>query len=109
VADSYAALRHHLGHRTLTIVGKGGKTVTIPLAPRTARAVDLAIGERDSGPIFVTGDGHRLDRHGAAAGTVRVEREASGRRRRQVRLWRVEWIESLHPGTTATSSTFAPD
>ena len=25
------------GHRTLTILRKGGKTVTIPLAPRTAR------------------------------------------------------------------------
>jgi integrase/recombinase XerD len=33
------------GHRTLTIVRKGGKVVTIPLAPRTARAVDLAVGE----------------------------------------------------------------
>src|SRR6478752_7126258 len=34
------------GHRTLTILRKGGKIVTIPLAPRTARAVDRAIGER---------------------------------------------------------------
>ena len=34
------------GHRTLTILRKGGKIVTIPLVPRTARAVDLAIGER---------------------------------------------------------------
>jgi len=38
------------GHRTLTIVRKGGKLVTIPLAPRTARAIDLAIGERCEGP-----------------------------------------------------------
>jgi integrase/recombinase XerD len=29
------------GHRTLTVLRKGGKTVTIPLAPRTARAIDL--------------------------------------------------------------------
>ena len=34
------------GHRTLTITRKGGKVVTIPLAPRTARAVDLAIADR---------------------------------------------------------------
>ena len=34
------------GHRTLVITRKGGKVVTIPLAPRTARAIDLAIGER---------------------------------------------------------------
>ena len=31
------------GHRTLTITRKGGTVVTIPLAPRTARAIDLAI------------------------------------------------------------------
>jgi integrase len=30
------------GHRTLTITRKGGKVITIPLAPRTARAIDLA-------------------------------------------------------------------
>jgi hypothetical protein len=40
------------GHRTLIITRKGGKIVTIPLAPRTARAIDLAIGERTEGPIF---------------------------------------------------------
>jgi integrase/recombinase XerD len=37
------------GHRTLTITRKGGKVVTIPLAPRIARAIDLAIGERTDG------------------------------------------------------------
>ena len=40
------ALGLERGHRTLTVLRKGGKVVTIPLAPRTARAVDLAIGER---------------------------------------------------------------
>jgi len=30
------------GHRTLTITRKGGKVVIIPLAPRTARAIDPA-------------------------------------------------------------------
>ena len=53
------------GHRTLTITRKGGKVVTIPLAPRTARAIDLAIGERTDGPVFLAADGRRLDRHGA--------------------------------------------
>jgi integrase/recombinase XerD len=53
------------GHRTLTITRKGGKVVTIPLAPRTARAIDLAIGERTDGPVFMAADGRRLDRHGA--------------------------------------------
>jgi integrase/recombinase XerD len=37
------------GHRTLTVLRKGGKLVTIPLAPRTARAIDLAIGEHLTG------------------------------------------------------------
>ncbi len=60
------------GHRTLTIVRKGGKLVTIPLAPRTARAIDLAIGERCEGPIFLGTDGHRLDRHGAGRIVRRV-------------------------------------
>ena len=64
------------GHRTLTIVRKGGKIVIIPLAPRTARAVDLAIGERSEGPIFQAGDGARLDRHAAARIVRRVSRRA---------------------------------
>jgi integrase/recombinase XerD len=63
------------GHRTLVITRKGGKIVTIPLAPRTARAIDLAIGERPEGPIFLTPDGRRLDRHGAA----RIVRRVAGR------------------------------
>ena len=53
------------GHRTLTITRKGGKVVTIPLAPRTARAIDLAIGERTGGPVFLAADGRRLDWNGA--------------------------------------------
>jgi integrase/recombinase XerD len=53
------------GHRTLTVTRKGGKVVTVPLAPRTTRAIDLAIGERTEGPVFLARDGRRLDRHGA--------------------------------------------
>jgi integrase/recombinase XerD len=64
------------GHRTLTILRKGGKIVMIPLAPRTARAVDLAIGERSDGPIFRADDGNRLDRHAAARIVRRVARRA---------------------------------
>jgi integrase/recombinase XerD len=56
------------GHRTLVITRKGGKVVTIPLAPRTARAIDLAVGERVDGAIFCGPGGQRLDRHGAADG-----------------------------------------
>jgi integrase/recombinase XerD len=72
---SIEALGTERGHRTLTITRKGGKIVTIPLAPRTARAIDLAIGERCDGPIFLAADGRRLDRHGAA----RIVRRVAGR------------------------------
>jgi integrase/recombinase XerD len=64
------------GHRTLVITRKGGKVVTIPLAPRTARAIDLAIGERAEGPIFLAADGRRLDRHGAGRIVRRIARRA---------------------------------
>ena len=64
------------GHRTLVVTRKGGKVVTIPLAPRTARAIDLAIGERSEGPVFLTADGRRLDRHGAGRIVRRVARRA---------------------------------
>jgi site-specific recombinase XerD len=70
------ALGLERGHRTLVITRKGGKVVTIPLAPRTARAIDLAIGERCDGPIFLTADGRRLDRHGAGRIVRRVARRA---------------------------------
>jgi integrase/recombinase XerD len=50
--------------------------VTIPLAPRTARAIDLAIGERCEGPVFLISGGRRLDRHGAARIVRRVARRA---------------------------------
>jgi hypothetical protein len=46
-------LEYERGHRTLQIVRKGGKHAVIPLAPRTSRALDLYIGERTTGPIFV--------------------------------------------------------
>src|SRR5215468_174883 len=69
------ALGVERGHRTLTITRKGGKVVTIPLAPRTARAIDLAVGERLRGPIFLAAGGQRLDRHGAA----RIVRRAAAR------------------------------
>ena len=64
------------GHRTLVIIRKGGKVVTVPLAPRTARAIDLTIGERSEGPIFLAADGQRLDRHGAGRIVRRIAHRA---------------------------------
>ena len=37
------------GHRTLHIIGKGNQPATVPLVPRTARTLDLVIGERTAG------------------------------------------------------------
>ncbi|HTW08936.1 MAG TPA: tyrosine-type recombinase/integrase [Acidimicrobiales bacterium] len=70
------ALGLERGHRALTVLRKGGKVVTVPLAPRTARAIDLAVGERSEGPLFLGADGERLDRHGAARVVRRVARRA---------------------------------
>jgi integrase len=63
-------------HRTQTVFREGGKIVTIQLAPRTARAIDLAIGERLEGPIFQRADGERMDRHCARRIVRRVARRA---------------------------------
>jgi integrase/recombinase XerD len=70
------ALGVERGHRTLVITRKGGKVVTIPPAPRTARAIDLAIGERCEGPVFLAPGGRRPDRHGAGRIVRRVARRA---------------------------------
>ena len=80
VSEATGADIEHLGlergHRTLTITRKGGKVVTIPLAPRTARAINLAIGERAGGPVFLAADGRRLDRHGAGRIVRKTARRA---------------------------------
>jgi integrase/recombinase XerD len=82
------ALGVERGHRTLVVTRKGGKVVTIPLAPRTARAIDLAIGERIEGPIFLASDGRRLDRHGAGRIVRRAGRRAGIGKPPPVRLAR---------------------
>jgi integrase/recombinase XerD len=50
--------------------------VTVPLAPRTARAIDLAVGERCTGPIFVATNGERIDRQTAGRIVRRITRRA---------------------------------
>lgn len=50
------------GHRVLYITRKGGKKATIPLAPRTAEAVEGYVGDRIEGPLFTTRTGNRWDR-----------------------------------------------
>jgi integrase/recombinase XerD len=50
------------GHHVIRITRKGGKTATVPLAPRTADAIDLMLDGRTTGPLFATAKGTRLDR-----------------------------------------------
>jgi len=64
------------GHRTVTVVRKGGHHELIPLAPRTARAIDLAVGERCEGPILLANNGERLTRCGAYRIVKRLARRA---------------------------------
>jgi site-specific recombinase XerD len=71
------ALGTERGHRTLVITRKGGKVVTIPLAPRTARAIDRATATRTGGPILLNSRGTRMDRH-AATRRLRQLADAAG-------------------------------
>jgi site-specific recombinase XerD len=41
------------GHRILRVVGKGDKTMLIPLPPAISRALDSAIADRTAGPILL--------------------------------------------------------
>jgi site-specific recombinase XerD len=64
------------GHRVVRIVRKGGKQATVPLAPRTADAIDNYLAGRDSGPLFVTATGKRWNRSEAWRTLRRLAREA---------------------------------
>ena len=51
--------------------------LTIPLAPRTGRRLDMYIDERTTGPIFPGANGQRIDRY-AADRTVKRLSKRSG-------------------------------
>ena len=86
------------GHRTLTVVRKGGKTVTMPLAPRTARSVDLAIGDRLEGRILLNNTGCALNRHAAARIVRRIARGAGIDKRVGPHTLRHGFITALDAG-----------
>jgi integrase/recombinase XerD len=66
IGANIEALGLERGDRTLTVLRKGGKVVTMPLAARVATAVDLNFGQRIEGPIFPDLNGLRLDRQGGS-------------------------------------------
>lgn len=65
------------GHRTLHIIGKGGKPALIPLPPPVARTLDLAAAERPGGPLLLTRTGRRMDRYAATRIVHRLAKKAS--------------------------------
>ena len=65
------------GHRTLTVARKGGRRVTMPLAPATVTALDPYLAGRTTGPLFQTRTGRRLDQP-AAFRLVRRLAKAAG-------------------------------
>lgn len=71
-----ADLGHERGHRTLALRRKGSKRQTIALAPRTAAAIDALLDGRNSGPLFATRSGRRMDRHAALKVIRRLARSA---------------------------------
>jgi len=64
------------GHRTLTVTGKGGKPATIPLPIPVARTLDVAAGDRTTGPLLLRPDGHRMDRRAADRVVKRMAKAA---------------------------------
>ncbi len=64
------------GHRTVSIVGKGNKPAVVPMPPRVCRAVDLACGERTSGPLILDTRGVRMNRHSAGWAIDKLSRRA---------------------------------
>jgi integrase/recombinase XerD len=61
------------GHHVLQIVRKGGKRATVPLAPRTARAVQLYVDGRTRGPVF-RGERGQPASHSDPRTTMRYDR-----------------------------------
>ena len=64
------------GHRVLKITRKGGKVATVPLAPHTAEAIDSYVGDRSTGPLFITRTGARWHRTEAWRALRRLAKKA---------------------------------
>lgn len=64
------------GHRVLAVVRKRGKCARVPLAPRTIDALDRYLAGRTDGPLLLTDDYRRLDRHQARRIVRRIARTA---------------------------------
>lgn len=63
------------GHRTLRVLGKGGKIIVMPLAPAVTRAIERAAGSRSSGPLLHTTTGAQMDRYAATRIVKRLAKQ----------------------------------
>ena len=54
------------GHTIVSLIGKGGKVINVPLVPVVADALTELGQVRGHGPLFINTLGQPLDRHGAA-------------------------------------------
>jgi site-specific recombinase XerD len=71
-----ADLSTERGHRVVRITRKGGKVATVPLAPRTAEAIETYVAGRTSWPLFATSTGARWQRSEAWRTLRRLARDA---------------------------------
>lgn len=71
-----ADLDEERGHRIIRIKGKGGRTRTAPLAPRTQDAIAAQVGSRSDGALLLGEDGEAMNRHQAARAVRRLARAA---------------------------------
>lgn len=69
-------IKHEGDHRKLDLRRKGGKGRVFVLPPKLCELMDLAIGERTSGALFLDEDGLPLDRHGVDRLLNRLGRQA---------------------------------
>lgn len=86
LAADVASLGQDRGHRTLTVVRKGGKLAKLPLPPITIDAFEEYLGERTDGPLFITRTGARMQ-----------EPEAFKLLRRLAKRIGLPQAESIHP------------
>lgn len=63
--DVDSADRYEMGHRMMDFIGKGGKSISIPLPPSIARKFDAARDGRAYGPLLLRRNDTRMNRRSA--------------------------------------------
>jgi integrase/recombinase XerD len=71
--DAYTEDR---GHRVLTVPGKGGRLDTMPLTPWLVDHIQRHVDGRELGPLLLSNEGGRLDRHKVRRIVARIGKAA---------------------------------